>query len=203
MKPCFRASHATAAISVFPTSPRSCIARATGPRSGRTGVPAMRGNRAPRDDCFRDLDGLGADDSYGDEGAAGGGGGARSLCHDCDRVLARRSRRPLAVRSGRHAEMTAPGVLERRGLAVAALLHSSAGGLGADDRFARGDAGARLASAAATQRRFVFAGRELARDVRMTRCRECCGFGAWAGSSRGLTMPAGRSPEQWRNALSA
>jgi hypothetical protein len=26
----------------------------------------MRGNRAPRDDCFRDLDGLGADDSYGD-----------------------------------------------------------------------------------------------------------------------------------------
>jgi hypothetical protein len=25
-----------------------------------------RRNRAPRDDCFRDLDGLGADDSYGD-----------------------------------------------------------------------------------------------------------------------------------------
>jgi hypothetical protein len=27
-----------------------------------------RRNRAPRDDCFRDLDGLGADDSYGDSG---------------------------------------------------------------------------------------------------------------------------------------
>ncbi len=44
-------------------SRESCSASASSISPGNSLSPATRGNRAPRDDCFRDLDGLGADDS--------------------------------------------------------------------------------------------------------------------------------------------